>query len=167
MLDLVGSIPAEKLKKFSFPENKNYRSTWVAFYSASGELDKMNILIRADPGIWPSIIEAIKQKKMYSRRYAIGALGYIGDRGAIKTLQEILNDQSELDYYRGDALLSLFQIDEMLGREEADRILRDNPNSESGSFELNIAKTITKDPESIKKRWTNEGIQGISISPKK
>lgn len=63
----------------------------------------------------PTICEAVKNKDMKRRRYAIGALGYINDRAALPTLEAILSDESEIDYFRGDALHSIYQIDRKRG----------------------------------------------------
>jgi HEAT repeat protein len=56
---------------------------------------------------------------MKQRRYAIGALGYIGDRAALPTLEVILRTEDERDYFRGDALRSIYQIDPELGSKYA------------------------------------------------
>ncbi|MDI1362679.1 HEAT repeat domain-containing protein [Methylotenera sp.] len=63
----------------------------------------------------PAICEAVKHKDMKRRRYAIGALGYINERAAMPTLEAILSDESEIDYFRGDALQSIYQIDSKRG----------------------------------------------------
>lgn len=65
------------------------------------------------------ICEVVKNKDMSLRRYAIGALGYIGDKRAIPTLESILKAKDEIYYFRGDALYSIYQIDRVLGKKYA------------------------------------------------
>jgi hypothetical protein len=93
-----------------------YDRAWHAFYVvADHEPEIDDSLIAKGWRMVPAICEAIQHKDMKRRRYAIGALGYIGDRAALKTLETILTDDLEIDYFRGDALRSIYQIDRKLG----------------------------------------------------
>lgn len=57
------------------------------------------------------VIEDIKDPAMDKRRYAIGFLGNVGAREALPALRNILEDETEKDYFRADALESIFHID--------------------------------------------------------
>lgn len=67
----------------------------------------------------PAIIEAIAHKDMKYRRYAIGALGLLKDPRAIEPLTVILKDETEEDYFRGDAVVAIYQIDQEKGTQLA------------------------------------------------
>jgi hypothetical protein len=93
-----------------------YVRAWQQFYvEADHEPEIDDPLIAKGKVMVPAICEAVKHKDMKRRRYAIGALGYINERAAMPTLEEILSDESEIDYFRGDALQSIYQIDSKLG----------------------------------------------------
>ncbi len=90
------------------------------FYNADVAEDQlMDPLILAGPKVVPILIEKIKDKDMYRRRYAIGAIGNLGYRSAIPTLKNLLEDPSEEDYYRCDALNLISMIDIVKGRQLA------------------------------------------------
>jgi len=76
-------------------------------------------LVSAGRAIVPYIIVEIKNRSMPRRRYAIGALEKIGDRRALPVLITILNDSTELMYFREDALRAIWHIDRELGEEYA------------------------------------------------
>jgi hypothetical protein len=56
------------------------------------------------------VIEAVKNPEMEKRRYAIGFLGVARVHEALPVLRTILADNEEEDYFRADALDSIFQI---------------------------------------------------------
>lgn len=85
------------------------------------EADLMDPLILAGPKVVPRLSQEVRSKDMPARRYAIGALGHIGDRRAYATLKAILEDSSEVFYIRRDALVAMALIDPAAGREEAKR----------------------------------------------
>jgi len=91
---------------------EQFKSAWQAFYGAQREPDIDDALIAAGRPMVPAICEAVAHRDMQMRRYAIGALGYIGDDAATATLLAILGDESEESYFRGDALQALYLIDE-------------------------------------------------------
>jgi HEAT repeat protein len=72
------------------------------------------------------ICEAKKHPDMKRRRYAIGALGFIGDKRAIPTLEAILKSDKEKDYFRGDALHAIYQIDPKLASAYAKDYIKRN-----------------------------------------
>lgn len=115
-------------------ENVEYRTggsafdgIWHAFYiEGDHEPDIDDPLIARGRSMVPAICEAISHKDMKRRRYAIGALGHIGDRRALPALETILKDSTEIDYFRGDALHSIYQLDRKLGLRYAKQYQREN-----------------------------------------
>jgi hypothetical protein len=117
------SMAAEKEYR---PGGQSYASVWNRFYSGNHEPELDDPLIKTGRKMTLTICEAIKNKDMKYRRYAIGALGYIGDRRALATLEEILKSKEEIYYFRGDALHSIYQIDKALGKKYAAEFGRDH-----------------------------------------
>ena len=113
---------------------------WRQFYRPEvpyePELD--DPLIAAGPKAVSAICEAVQHKDMKYRRYAIGALGHLADKGAISTLVTILEDQTEEEYFRADALQSIYQIDAARGKELAARY------GQSGEMLGPIAQAVLK-----------------------
>ncbi len=104
------------------PGGPAFARVWDAFYTDTPhepELD--DPLIEAGSKMTEAICDAVVHKDMMYRRYAIGALGFIGDRRAVATLEKIMDDESEKDYFRGDALQSIFRIDRALGSRYAEK----------------------------------------------
>jgi len=101
------------------PGGEVYVTVWDKFYNGDHEPDLDDPLIEAGKKMTLVICEAIKNKDMRLRRYAIGALGYIGDKRAIPTLESILKSKDEIYYFRGDALHAIYQIDNVLGKKYA------------------------------------------------
>lgn len=95
---------------------KRFAETWHAFYDlADHEPEIDDPLIEAGPKMVPAICEAVRHKDMKRRLYAIDALGYIGDRRSLPVLVGILDDVSESDDMRSEALISIYRIDRALG----------------------------------------------------
>ncbi len=95
---------------------KRFAEVWHAFYDLSDHEPEIDDpLIEAGPKMVPAICEAVVHQDMKYRRYAIGALGYIGDRKAVPTLVGLLENSGEKAYFRSDALLAIYQIDQPLG----------------------------------------------------
>lgn len=86
----------------------------------------MDPLILAGSDVIPLLERDLLDPNMPRRRYAIGAVGNIGDESALPTLRKILENRSELDYIRCDALEAIAMID----RSMAIQIVRDEPNLE-------------------------------------
>lgn len=74
-------------------------------------------LLTAGRGIVPYLIDEVQKRDMLKRGYAIGALGKLGDRRALPVLIKILGDNSEVHYFREDALVSICYLDKSLGEE--------------------------------------------------
>lgn len=101
---------------------KSPEAALAEFYEYDGmEGQLMDPLIRAGDKVVPLVIEKVRDKNMPRRRYAIGFLGNGSYRQALPVLQQILQDTTEEDYFRGDALQSIYQIDESLGVSYAQR----------------------------------------------
>jgi hypothetical protein len=103
------------------PGGSEFAAVWKAFYSAQDEGDIETPLIKAGSAMVPAICEAIAHVNMDRRRYAIGALGPIGDPQAIPALKTILYESNEMDYFRGDALQALYQLDRPAAEEFAEQ----------------------------------------------
>lgn len=61
------------------------------------------------------VIEEVASPAMPKRRYAIGFLGVAGITEALPVLRRILGDESEADYFRADALESIYRIEQREG----------------------------------------------------
>jgi hypothetical protein len=104
------------------PGGEKFQKMWADFYKEAiyePEIDEP--LVRAGKGAVLAICEAVKNKDMKYRRYAIGALGHIRDRRALATLELILNAEEETDYFRGDAIRFIYQMDQKLGAKYSER----------------------------------------------
>lgn len=126
---------------------KSPQAALEEFYTYDGAEDMlMDPLILAGEDVVPLVIEKIKDKNMPRRRYAIGFLGNGEYRQALPVLQQILQDETEKDYFRGDALQSIYMIDEPLGVELAQQ------HTGESNFVGWIAKSILKGEEWLKLR---------------
>jgi hypothetical protein len=103
------------------PGGKQCAAIWDKFYAGDHEPELDDPLIGAGKSMTLAICEAIRNRDMKYRRYAIGALGYIADRRALPVLDSLLANQSELEYFRSDALHAIYQIDDSLGTTYAAR----------------------------------------------
>jgi len=97
-------------------------------------------LLRAGKAIVPYLVEEIQKKDMPKRRYAIGALGKIGDRRALPVLVKILGDRSELEYFRSDALRAIWHIDKKQGEELAKKYAGESIDIDTASQLLREGK---------------------------
>lgn len=91
------------------------------FASNAAEDQLMDPLIRGGRGVVAQLMKEVVNKDMPRRRYAILALGNIGDPTAIETLNLIALDPSEVEYVRCDALVAIALIDESQARTLAER----------------------------------------------
>ena len=101
------------------PGVPKFQKVWNKFYSGDHEPELDDPLIKAGKKMTSAICAAIVHPDMKYRRYAIGALGFIADVQSIPTLESILKNESEEDYFRGDALRAIYQINESLGTKYA------------------------------------------------
>lgn len=106
----------------------------------------MDPLILAGKKVVPLVIREIKNKEMPRRRYAIGFLGNGSYRQSLPALEEILQDVSEKDYFRGDALKAIYLIEEALGMKYAEKY------KESPGLLGDIAKDLLNGRISLKDR---------------
>ncbi len=72
-------------------------------------------LILTGRGAVPSILAEVTNRSMPRRHYAIWYLGLSGDRRSLPVLETILNDVTESEYARADALVAIAMIDEAQG----------------------------------------------------
>lgn len=97
------------------------------FYEWNGAEDTlMDPLIVAGDRIVPHILQDISDESMPKRRYAIGALGNIGDRSAIPVLADIALDVAEVEYIRCDCVQAIAMIDWEEGARVASLIAGDS-----------------------------------------
>lgn len=91
---------------------RNPQEALKDFYEAKDRAEDqlMDPLILAGDDVVPLVIEAISNKKMNLRRYAISFLGNGRYVEALPTLESILKDEAEIDYFRSDALMAIHQI---------------------------------------------------------
>lgn len=119
----LGSCPAQQNKELTEAELVEYRpgdsaatkKVWDKFYKGDYEEDLPKPLMAAGKKMVPDICKAIAHPDMRMRRYAMTALGEIGDKEALPSLETILKDKKELEYMRGDALYAIHKIDKALG----------------------------------------------------
>ncbi len=126
------------------------------FYTYGGAEDElMDPLILAGRNIVPLVIEKVKDKKMPRRMYAIGFLGNGRYDEALPVLESILPD--ETDIMRGSALVSIFQIDENLGRKYAQKF--SSQDNEIGDFSRKLLGR--KLPHLFERRSYYEALVGM------
>ena len=102
------------------PTDPRYRTAWREFYHGGySEIDIGSSLVRVGEPIVPSVCSAIADRNMKRRRYAIAALGWIGDRRALPVLRRILADGSEVFHFRADALEAIYRISPRLAHQLA------------------------------------------------
>jgi hypothetical protein len=86
------------------------------FYAHDGAEDQlMDPLILAGDKVVSLVIREAARQGMDRRRYAIRFLGNGSYPQALPVLERILADPAEEEYYRGDALRAIYQINPALG----------------------------------------------------
>ena len=104
---------------FSLPQ-KSCEEFLHDFYSNEGpEITQMDPLILAGNKIVPVVLDKIKDKNMPKRRYAIAFLGNGSYHQALPVLESIVTDNTEKDFFRSDALESIYLIDNDKGLQYA------------------------------------------------
>jgi hypothetical protein len=96
-------------------------SVMTDFHGAEGRAEDMlmdPLILHADL-VKDRVIQDIKNSEMDKRRYAIAFLGNERIAEAIPSLLVILETEEEKDYFRADALESIFRIDPTRGLELA------------------------------------------------
>jgi len=127
------------------PGGEKWAKVWNKFYAGNHEPELDDPLIEAGKTMTLVICDAIKNKDMRMRRYAIGALGYIGDKRALPSLETILKSKDEIYYFRGDALHAIYQIDRSLGKKYAKEYGREH------EYLADLQRNIEKD-----EKWLTE-----------
>jgi hypothetical protein len=92
-------------------------SVMADFFAADDRAEDMlmdPLILNADV-VAHAVIRDVRHRDMPRRRYAIAFLGNQRIEAAVPTLRSILNDETELDYFRADALDSVFRIDRAEG----------------------------------------------------
>lgn len=104
---------------------RNPQEALKDFYEAKDRTEDqlMDPLILAGADVVPLVIEAISNKGMNLRRYAIGFLGNGRYVEALPTLESILKDETEIDYFRSDTLMAIHQISPAHAKEIAPQFL--------------------------------------------
>lgn len=78
-------------------------------------------LCDAGEKVVPLLTEKIKDKNMERRRYAIGFLGVTENKLPLTTLEKIIEDETDNEFFRADSLQSAYLLDEKLGKELANK----------------------------------------------
>ncbi len=100
-----------------WPINEN-SVMWDFMYGENRMEEQLTIpLERAGSMILPSVLKAIQDKEMPRRRYAIGFIGTEAYEPALPVLRRILEDETEIWYFRADALEAIYQINPHLAFE--------------------------------------------------
>lgn len=90
------------------------------FYTQLGAEDMlMDPLILGGEKVAKIVVKEVSRRDMPRRRYAIGFLGNAGYAGATPILKAIVDDETEHDYIRADALKAVYQVDRSLGSQLA------------------------------------------------
>jgi hypothetical protein len=112
-----------------------------SFYDREAAEDQiMDPLILAGSSVVPLLGKEIIDPGMLNRRYAIGALGNIGNRAVIPSLEKLAREKSEADYIRCDALTAIGMIDHQEGLRVARHVKEDGLDCLS-----DIASTLDRD----------------------
>lgn len=136
-------IDAINLRLFASPEYILNR-----FYTEQNLFEDQleDSLILAGSKMAPLLEREILKKEIQRRRYAIGALGFIGNNNSVQILEHILQDKSEIEYFRGDALEAIAGIDLPYAQKIAPQYINDM------GYVADRAHEILTDPTSLYKR---------------
>ncbi len=93
-------------------QDRNPHEALNDFYEAKDRAEDqlMDPLILAGSDVVPLVLAELPNKEMRLRRYAIGFLGNGRHSQALPSLVTILKDESEIYYFRADALAAIYQI---------------------------------------------------------
>ncbi len=126
------------------------------FYTSNGAEDTlMDPLIIAGDKVVPLVLNEVESKTMPRRRYAIAFLGNGSYKEALPLLTSILEDSTEEDYFRADALISIYMIDQSAGQEFAQKHKHEENNLGDVSRRL-----LSGDTEIIKRRSYADAMSG-------
>ncbi len=116
MVVLLGSWWAVAEGPFRNP-NEALKDFYEAKDRAEDQL--MDPLILAGNRVVSLVINEIPNREMRLRRYAISFLGNGRYPEALPSLETILRDESEIHYFRADALQAIYQISDARAKELA------------------------------------------------
>ena len=88
---------------------RNPEVAYEAFCNSEGlaEDQLMDPLVLAGPGVIPHVVRGVRDRNMPRRGYAILFLGMVEATEALPVLRSILDDDTEKDIVRGDALRAI------------------------------------------------------------
>lgn len=143
LLGCPSIFDAINLKLFAAPEHIINR-----FYTEKdlAEDQLIDSLILAGSKMVPLLEQEILKKEIPRRRYAISALGHLGNNKSITILEHILQDKSEKEVFRADALEAIAGINLTYAQKIAPAYLNDT------SFVANRAREILTNSTSLYKR---------------
>jgi HEAT repeat protein len=134
--------------------SKSPESALSEFYVFRGAEDQlMDPLILAGDKVVPVVIERVNDRDMPRRRYAIAFLGNGSYRQAIPVLEQILQDRTEKDYFRGDALESLYKIDMQVGTNYAQKYQTENDHLRRTATKILAGDSSMKQRRSYWDAW--------------
>jgi hypothetical protein len=123
---VLGTLWILRMLYARIPENP--QAALTSFYERQVAEDQiMDPLILSGSEVVPLLQQEIKNPQMPNRRYAIGALGNLGEMQSVKILEEIAKSTSEVDYIRCDALTSIAMIDATEAIRVAESIVANSP----------------------------------------
>jgi hypothetical protein len=106
---------------FASPEVALARFVSASPYDVA-EDQLMDPLILAGPKVVPLLAKSISNRQMVHRRYAVMALGHLGDQAALPALTKIVVDVTDEGYVRCDALQAVGLIKNAAARDLVERI---------------------------------------------
>lgn len=128
------------------------------FYEARERAEDQLIdpLILAGSRVVPHVLADLPNKDMSLRRYAIGFLGNGRYQIALPVLEKILYDDTEISYFRADALEAIYQI----SPERAEELAQDHLEGED--YLKAVATEVVAGRNPV--RWTRSYWQAVRHS---
>lgn len=118
-LSIATALPLMAIA-FAFSLGPSPEKALRDFYMYEGTEETLAVpLVEAGPSVVPIVIAEVSKKDMPRRRYAIQFLGSGSHKTALPTLERIVSDETEQDYFRADALRAILAIDPHRGLELA------------------------------------------------
>lgn len=114
-----------------------YEAAWQAFYGHAADTVAIgDALVARGKSMVPAICEAVRNPDMKFRRHAIEALGRMGERRAMQTLESLVRSRDEDETVRAEALRAIYRLDPDLGARYA------NAYREDGTMLKSVAAAI-------------------------
>lgn len=113
------------------------------FNEAKGRAEDqlMDPLILTGRGVVPLVLKELPNKDMRLRSYAIGFIGNGRYSEALPILEVILGSESEINYFRADALKAIFQISQGRAKELAPNFVNGQESLGEVAREIVAGKT--------------------------